>query len=145
MPVPIRLRDAKEGLNFETLAKERFIAEVATASISDAEAERVWRELRKDDQIVVLADGLEEALDDADGRANGSRTPTSDASRDNVIHLAMREARRDGLPLVVASRPHDALVGLDAAVIELENLGEEAALEYIEHGHPGTTPIASTG
>ena len=136
VPVPIRLRDAQRGIDFEALAKRHFIAEVATASISDAEAERVWRELRKDDQIVVLADGLEEALDDADARANG-RTRTSDASRDNLIHLAMRDARRDKLPLVVASRPHDALVGLDAAIVELEDLGEEAAIEYIEHGASG--------
>jgi hypothetical protein len=137
VPVPIRLRDAQDGgIDFETLAKEHFIAEVSTASVSDAEAERVWRELRKDDQIVVLADGLEEALDDEDGRANG-RTRASDASRDNLIHLAMRDARRAKLPLVVASRPHDALVGLDAAIVELEDLGEEAAIEYIEHGAPG--------
>ena len=136
VPVPISLRDAQRGIDFEALARDRFVAEVATASVSDAEAERVWRELRKDDQIVVLADGLEEALDDADGRANGNAA-TNNASRDNIIHLAMRDARRDRLPLVVASRPHDALVGLDAAVIELEDLGEEAAIEYIERGASG--------
>ena len=136
VPVPISLRDAQQGIDFEALARDRFVAEVATASVSDAEAERVWRELRKDDQIVVLADGLEEALDDADGRANGNAA-TNNASRDNIIHLAMRDARRDRLPLVVASRPHDALVGLDAAVIELEDLGEEAAIEYIERGASG--------
>jgi hypothetical protein len=39
---------------------------------------------------------------------------------------------------VIASRPHDALVGLDAAIVELEDLGEEAALEYIEHGVTGS-------
>ena len=37
------------------------------------EAEKVWRQLCKDDQIVVLADGLEEAL--TEGNA-GTRTVT---------------------------------------------------------------------
>ena len=139
VPVPIRLRDAEKDLDFIGLARKRFVAQVADASISDAEAERVWRELRKDDQVVVLADGLEEALSDNSARGGqpasgeGAFSP-DDTERDNRIRLAIRDAGRTGLPLVIASRPHDALVGLDAAVVELEDLGEEAALEYIGKG-----------
>jgi hypothetical protein len=138
VPVPIPLRDAQGDLDFIGLARKRFVAQVADASISDAEAERVWRELRKDDQVVVLADGLEEALGERH-RGNESHTgqggsPADDTERDNRIRLAIRDAQRNGLPLVIASRPHDALVGLDAAVVELEDLGEEAALEYIGKG-----------
>jgi NACHT domain len=132
VPVPIRLRDAQTGMDFGTLAKERFIAQATGASISDAEAERVWRELCRDDQIVVLADGLEEALsDDGDG-ADGDGGVVDSTERDNKIRLAIRDAQRNEMPLIIASRPHEALVGVNAAVVELEELGEEAALEYIE-------------
>lgn len=135
VPVPIRLRDAEDGVDFATLARKSFVSNVTGASISDAEAERVWRELTKDDQVVVLADGLEEALSDAGDHANDDgRRRSGSTERDNKIRLAVRAAKRNGMPLVIASRPHEAIVGLDAAIVELEELGEEAALEYIEHG-----------
>lgn len=139
VPVPIRLRDAGGELNFMDMARKRFVSEIQGASISDSEGERVWRELCKDDQVVVLADGLEEALSDERARAKGlnggdGAALDDDQERDNRIRNAVIEAKRNGIPLVIASRPHDALVGLDAAMVELEDLGEEAALEYIERG-----------
>ena len=138
VPVPLGLRQAQTDVDFVRLARERFIAEAATASLSTTDAERVWAELRKDDQIVVLADGLEEALSGADSRSEGNGDGGASTERDNRVRVAVRAARRQQLPLVIASRPHDALsgLGLDAAVIELEPLGEEAALEYIEEGAP---------
>jgi hypothetical protein len=138
IPVPIRLRDDQTDLDFSGSAKQRFVKEIAGTSISDAEGERIWRELCRNDQIVVLADGLEEALS-GPGQSNSdgdeaSNAKEASADRDNRIRLALREAYRDRLPIVLASRPHDALVGIDAAVIELEPLSEEAALEHIEEG-----------
>jgi hypothetical protein len=121
IPVPIRLRDAREKLSFRDMAYERFISMTEDRLLSTGEAEKVWRQLCKDDQIVVIADGLEEAL--TEGNA--------DQDRDNIIRLAIRRARELRLPLVIASRPHDPLRGADATIIELEPLSEEAALEYI--------------
>lgn len=120
VPVPVRLRDATGRLDFRALARERFIAETQNELLSDAEGEKIWRRLCRDDQVVVLADGLEETLG---AEAGGDR--------DTHIRLAISEARRERLPLVVASRPHDPLTGLDAAVVELEPLSEDAALQYI--------------
>src|ERR1017187_9197378 len=57
-------------------------------------AERVWRQLRVDDRVVVLADGLEEAFAGGD----------SEKDRDNLIRMAIQQAREDKLPLVIASR-----------------------------------------
>ena len=122
VPVALPLRDAKEQFSFHTMARERFVSQAADWLVSDAEGEKVWRRLDKDDRIVVLADGLEEALVD---------TPAQ-TDRDNLIRIAIREANRHRLPIVIATRPHDPLAGVDAAVIELEPLSEEAALEYIE-------------
>lgn len=122
VPVPIRLRDAQDSLDFRELARRRFVADADTSLLSDAEGEKAWRELCKSDKVVVLADGLEEAL--IEGNAQ--------KERDNLIRLAIRRANQHQLPLVIASRPHDPLRDMEAAIVELEPLSEEAALEYVQ-------------
>jgi hypothetical protein len=119
VPVPVGLRDAQKDLEFRELARERFMAEAGGRLVAETHAENVWRHLLRNDQIVVLADGLEEALID-------------ETDRDAVIRLAIQRANNDGLPLVVASRPHEPLREMEAAIIDLEPLSEEAALEYIQ-------------
>jgi hypothetical protein len=127
IPVPIRLRDATTDLDFEALARDRFKSEVNAGLISAAEGETIWRRLRGDGKIIVLADGLEEAL-------IGS---SAEPDRDNIIREAIRRAHLQHLPLVIASRPHHPLRGTDAAIIDLEPLSYEAALAYI--GSDGTS------
>ena len=122
VPVPVRLRDAQASLDFHELARKRFVADTDTALLSDAQGEKVWRELCKNDQVVVLADGLEEAL--IDGNAQ--------RERDNLIRLAIRQANERKLPLIITSRPHDPLRDMEAMIVELEPLSEEAALEYVQ-------------
>jgi hypothetical protein len=124
VPVPIRLRDAKGRLNFREMAHSRFLAMAEGSMLSADDAEKVWRQLSKDDKIVVIADGLEEAL--TDGSAH--------QDRDNVIRLAIHRAHELGMPLIIASRPHEPLRGADATIMELEPLSEEAALKYITGG-----------
>lgn len=118
IPVPIRLRDATTELDFQVLARERFLSEVNPGLLSPAEGETIWRRLLKDRKIIVLADGLEEAL-------------VADPERDNIIRTAIRKAHQQHLPLVIASRPHDPLRATDAAMLTLEPLSYEAALAYI--------------
>jgi hypothetical protein len=126
VPVAVRMRDAERDVDFLAMAKSRFIRDAQTSLVSETQAEQAWRRLRKDDKIVVLADGLEEAL--ADGDVAGHE-------RDHRIRVAVSHARRRRYPLVIASRPHDALIGLDAALVHLEPLNKDAALEYIRGGH----------
>lgn len=121
VPVAVRLRDAQSELDFRGLARKRFIAEAENALLSSAEGEKVWRQLLKDDRIVVLADGLEEAFAGAEANPD----------RDNLIRLAIAESQRQGLPLVVTSRPHDPLNHMQAAMLDIEPLSQEAALEYL--------------
>ncbi len=124
VPIPVRLRDAQgeEALDFDELALARFREIVRSKVRSDGEADRIWRWLRqRADRIVVLADGLEEAF--SQNHASGPR--------DNLIRDAIRRAGEEGLPLVIASRPHDPLRAMQAAVSELEPLSNEAALRYI--------------
>jgi hypothetical protein len=121
VPVPIRLRDVGNGLDFEDLARERFLDEVNQYVLNSAEGETIWRRLRKDGKIVVLADGLEEAL-------------IGSSERDNIIRTAIRNAHQERLPLIIASRPHDPLRATEATILALEPLSYEAALAYIGSG-----------
>jgi NACHT domain len=121
IPVPVRLRDAATELDFETLARDRFLNEVNRDVFSAAEGETIWRRLRKDRKIVVLADGLEEAL----------AGPGAEPERDNLIRAAIKKAHQRDLPLIIASRPHAPLQATEAAMLKLEPLSYEAALEYI--------------
>ncbi|MEU5209262.1 NACHT domain-containing protein [Streptomyces sp. NPDC020742] len=123
VPIAVRLRDAQEELDFAELARKRFEDIVRPVARSDGEVDRAWRWLRQHtDRIVVLADGLEEALSH-DGHVNGQR--------DILIRDAIARADEQGLPLVIASRPHDPLRAMQAAITELEPLSDEAALQYI--------------
>ncbi|MEO3751475.1 NACHT domain-containing protein [Streptomyces sp. B6B3] len=124
VPVPVRLRDARDRLDFCELGFERFLEEVSASVASRVEAEKVWRRLLQERRVVILADGLEEALLGED-RAS---------ERDNLIRRAIRTANQQDLPLVIASRPHDPLRGMEATVSELEPLSEEAALRYVSSG-----------
>jgi hypothetical protein len=125
VPIPLRLRGVEGGLDFRQMAFERFSREVQGDIRSGAEGEKVWRRLCQQGRIVVLADGLEEAL-------------TSEAlteERDNIIRLAIRRANDERLPLIITSRPHDSLRGMEASLTDLEPLSEEAALGYISSGN----------
>lgn len=124
VPVPLRLRGTETDLDFRQLALERFSREVQSHIRSDAEAEKAWRRLCQQGRIVVLADGLEEAL----------TGETLAEERDTIIRLAIRRANDQGLPLIITSRPHDLLRGMEASLTELEPLSEEAALRYISSG-----------
>ena len=126
VPVAVRLRDAQDKLDFGELARKKFLADQQSSLLSDTEGEKVWRQLLKESRVVVLADGLEEALIGKNAQAE----------RDTVIRLAIHQANRDKLPLIIASRPHDPLRGTKAALVELEPLSEEAALDYIQRGAP---------
>lgn len=127
VPIPIRLSDAQkeEDLDFNEMARKRFGELVKAAVSSDAEEDRVWRWLRqRADRIVVLADGLEEALVNQDVAGQ----------RDNTLRKAIRDADRHKLPLVIASRPHEPLRAMQAAITELEPLSVEAALRFVKGG-----------
>jgi hypothetical protein len=125
VPVPIRLRDA-DPLDFSVLAKDKFMETVHERLASDGEGEKVWRRLLQDGRIVVLADGLEEALSKAEDAEE----------RDSKIRLAIRKAYAQRLPLLIASRPHTPLREMDATIHELEPLSKDAALAYVAEAGP---------
>jgi hypothetical protein len=121
VPVPIRLRGAADPLDFSVLAKDQFMQTINEQLASAGEGEKVWRRLLQDGRIVVLADGLEEAL---------SRAKDTE-ERDSKIRSAIRKAYDQRLPLLIASRPHTPLREMDATIHELEPLSKDAALAYV--------------
>lgn len=119
VPVAIDLREAEVPLHFQDLAHKRFHDNIQHGVLSEDEGEKAWRKLCKDERIVVLADGLEEALD-------------GQAGRHTEIRKAVKKARDDKLPLVIAARPDEVLRGLDAALIRLEPLSASDAVKYMK-------------
>jgi len=126
VPVPVRLQDCENDLDFEGLARERFFNDVDPLLMSFEEAEKIWRQLRRDRQIVVLADGLEAAL-----LGTGA-----EHHRAHIIRSAIHKAHQRHLPLLIASRPQDALRGTEAAKFVLGPLSSAAAVSYL--GGDGT-------
>lgn len=131
IPVVLQLRDVQEvedvtdvrkKLNFSDLAMRRFLEEVSAKTRFPGEGEKVWQRLRhQQDKVVVLADGLEEALREM-------------PERDNIIREAIAGADEEELPLVITSRPNDSLEAVQAALTALEPLSEEAALDHVSSG-----------
>lgn len=120
-PVVLQLRD-EEGIDFVALAKKKFCEEVQPWVLSPAEADKVWQRLRYgQDHVVVLADGLEDALKGVE-------------DRDARIRKAIADAQEAKLPLVVTSRPQKSLRAVNAARTVLEPLSEEDALGYVSKG-----------
>ncbi|MBO4208693.1 NACHT domain-containing protein [Micromonospora echinofusca] len=127
VPIGIELRGVNTPgeLNFRQLARTRFQQTIDTQLRAEGEADKVWRRLWLENRLVVLADGLEEALADA----------VQPCDRDSMVRAAIADAVRERLPLVIASRPEDPLRGLNALLLQLEPLAEGAALEYVRaHG-----------
>jgi hypothetical protein len=118
VPVPIRLRAVQDGkIDLLELARQKFLQNAPV--ISDAEADKIWRRMRENDEIVIVADGLEEAL------------TTVEDTRETSLRVALADVRRHGIALIVGSRPHGALRHLDVAMVPLEPLEPKAALAYI--------------
>lgn len=111
VPVSLRLRDMKPGDDFPAMARKRL--DVDGNIRSSDEADRAWRQLRADNRVVVVADGLDEAFANCDSGedAERGRQDVHTQDRDTVLRLAFRHAVEQDLPLVIASRPHDRYAG----------------------------------
>lgn len=128
VPVAVALREARteEDLDFSELAREQFIERVGASILSEDEGDKVWRELCSERLIVVLADGLEEALPGLE-----------DEERAKLVQYALDKASDIDLPLVITSRPQPILEELDAAIIRLEPLPAHRVMTYIEESADG--------
>jgi hypothetical protein len=117
VPIPIQLADAEARIDLRELARRTFIRE---SRVSEADASKTWEQLLREDQVVVLADGLDEALPDSDPDI-----------RDSLVGFAIQEAQNSGLPLVVFSRPSGSVTAFGASVLALEPLPADVAFAHL--------------
>jgi hypothetical protein len=118
IPVPIRLPIDDFDLDFEAVARDRFLRTVNPDLASSSDGEAIWRRLRKEKKICVLADALDDVLAD-------------EPNRDDVIRAAIRQAHQQRLPLVIASRSYTPFQATGAGILSLAPLSYGAALAYI--------------
>lgn len=126
VPIVLSLRDKDNDLgekDFTELAVKRFTELVDPYTQSTAEADRLWRWMRKRGRIVVLADDL-----DRSGQVSG------DDPYRTQIRLALDSARRGALPMIVTTRPSGLPPDLDESPIDLSKVeleGKGSATEYV--------------
>jgi hypothetical protein len=128
VPIVFSLRDESNDLtekenDFTKLAEKRFKELIDPYVKSEAEAEKVWRWLCKQGQIVILTDDLDRS----------AQVNHEDSYR-TWVRLALDKARRRGLPLVVTTRPSGMPPDLSELPINLSDYpleGEADAAEYV--------------
>jgi hypothetical protein len=141
VPVAVSLRGRPADLDLDALARQRFSDIVEDRVRTPEEAARIWRELRREGSVVVLADGLDEL-----GVA-------SIAERDQAVRIVLEAARRQEppLPCVFTSRPDTVPPAVDAAVRPLPPLELEESLAALgvapgaEDGHATLVEAAGLG
>ncbi len=112
VPVPIAVRGETLPLDFDALARRRFLMTIDRKLGVESQGDRVWRQLVRHRMIVVLADGLDELL-----------------TRGGVLDEA--ELGSASLPVVATSRP-DVLSGrLRRGAYELPPLANDPLVDYI--------------
>ena len=110
VPIPIPLRGLSPPFDLRELARMTFHRRIEAWVSTDGEADRLWRQLYRGGHIVVLADALDEAVDDH---------PLTDLLRPDEPH---RAAGRGRLAVVVASRPRHAVTKEEFSPFPLEPL-----------------------
>lgn len=134
VPIVLSLQDKGNDLgdkSFTELAVNRFEQLVDPYVKTEAEADKLWRWMRKRGRIVVLADDL----DRSDELDRGARKNRNDGYRAR-IRRAFDEARRRNLPLVVTTRPSGLPSGLNELPIDLSDpdstlKGKDDAAKYV--------------
>jgi hypothetical protein len=129
VPVAVSLRGVQPPLSFPSLARQRFLDAIDADVRTEDEADRLWRTLRKERSIVVLADGLDEVAPEL-----------SISHRGDVVRRALNEARYQTLPLVVTCRTGAMPLRGSYAEVPLRGLTREEATQYVDGRVPGQEP-----
>jgi hypothetical protein len=116
IPVPLTLmdlagRDATD-LDFAKFARDAFVSRTASRMRSIESCKKVWDELRP--RVVLLVDDIEKATKGHDD-----------------LRRAFVAARADSLKLIAAARPDGLPSGLEASVLELDELSASEAIDEI--------------
>jgi hypothetical protein len=137
VPVYVPLRNQRYPFELRKLARDCFLRQVEGRLTSEAAGDRLWRYIWRWRLVVILADGLDEAV---------GNTDVLDAT-ELAAGVIDAEGRRPGR-VVVSSRP--GAIGLGYTVFALEPLDQEESVKLIEArakalGGPGRRGSSGTG
>ncbi|MGP8303319.1 hypothetical protein ACTPOK_36390 [Streptomyces inhibens] len=119
VPVLVRLDGDGSDLDLREAARRHFFS--VTDAFPEDDRRRAWERLCEDDELVVLADDVEEAFPDA----------LSD-DRESLIRSALRAAEYQRIPLIAAASSRGFLPhGTGICVNELGPIDEEEALNAL--------------
>jgi hypothetical protein len=118
VPVPVDLAAAEVELDFLELARVNFLEQAKPWMLREDEGFAVWQRLCRDGTLVILADGLGEAL-------------RNQPEQHVTIARAIGQAADESYGLVIVARPEDVPPGLNVARFELDALGLQEATDFV--------------
>jgi hypothetical protein len=133
VPIPISLRGQAEPVNLVELARQQFCSSVVTRTAFGDQGDRVLARLRARGQVVILADGLDEAMPGA-----------SRSQRELALTAAIRDALESRVAVIATWRSSDLGRELPLSRIELPKLEGFHAVEFLCGDADADTPLAAT-
>ena len=133
VPIPISLRGQAEPVNLVELARQQFCSRVVTRTVFGDQGDRVLARLRARGQVVILADGLDEAMPGA-----------SRSQRELALTAAIRDALESQVAVIATWRSADLGRELPLSRIELPKLKGEDAVKFLCGDPDADTPLAAT-
>jgi hypothetical protein len=133
VPIPISLRGQAEPVNLVELARQQFCSSVVTRTAFGDQGDRVLARLRARGQVVILADGLDEAMPGA-----------SRSQRELALTAAIRDALESRIAVIATWRSADLGRELPLSRIELPKLEGFHAVEFLCGNPDADTPLAET-
>jgi hypothetical protein len=133
VPIPISLRGQAEPVNLVELARQQFCSRVITRTVFGDQGDRVLARLRARGQVVILADGLDEAMPGA-----------SRSQRELALTAAIRDALESQVAVIATWRSADLGRELPLSRIELPKLKGADAVKFLCGDPEADTPLAAT-
>jgi hypothetical protein len=120
VPIPISLRSQDHPINLVRLAREQFTERVETRTLFGDQGDRVFARLRARGQLVILADGLDEAMPAA-----------SRSQREVVLNAAIQDALEARVAVVATWRTAQLGRDLPLARFDLPQLKDDDAVGFL--------------
>jgi hypothetical protein len=133
VPIPISLRGQADPVNLVELARQQFCSRVVTRTAFGDQGDRVLARLRARGQVVILADGLDEAMPGA-----------SRSQRELALTAAIRDALESRVAVVATWRNPDLGRELPLSRIDLPQLKARDAVQFLCGDPKADTSLAAT-
>jgi hypothetical protein len=120
VPVPVGLRSQPYPINLVQLARDQFKDRAETRTLFGDQGDRVFARLRGRGQVVILADGLDEAMPES-----------SRSQREVALSAAVQDALAAGVAVVATWRTAQLGQDLPLTRFDLPELDDEDVVGYL--------------